>query len=209
MVGDIDTGLDFTHPDLAPNYDAADSRLLERRPGAGRGGPNDVFGHGTHTAGTIAAAQNGIGIVGVAPHVRIAGIKSGNAAGFFFPEMVVCSFMWAATHGIDVTNNSYFADPWLFNCKNDAEQRAIWSAEQRAINFAKQQGVVVVAAAGNSRTTSRIRRATRRAPTTRPRCRVISRTPAPSYRSRCRAWSASAPTAAAASSRSTRATGSA
>ena len=34
--------------------------------------------------------------------------------------------MWAGSHGIDVTNNSYFADPWLFNCKNDPEQRAIW-----------------------------------------------------------------------------------
>ena len=149
VVGDIDTGLDFTHPDLAPNYDATDSADCSSGAPAPLLVGNDVFGHGTHTAGTIAAAQNGIGIVGVAPHVRIAGIKSSNDAGFFFPEMVVCSFMWAATHGIDVTNNSYFADPWLFNCKNDAEQRAIWSAEQRAIRFAIQQGVVVVAAAGN------------------------------------------------------------
>jgi len=109
----------------------------------------DDNGHGTHTAGTIAAASNGIGIVGVAPNVKIAGIKAGNAAGFFFPEAVVCAFMWAADHGIDVTNNSYFADPWLFNCRNDAEQRAIWKAEQRAIRYAMQQGVVVVASNGN------------------------------------------------------------
>jgi subtilisin family serine protease len=57
--------------------------------------------------------------------------------------------MWAGTHGVDVTNNSYFADPWLFNCKNDAEQRAIWKAEQRAIKFAQQNGVLVVSAEGN------------------------------------------------------------
>jgi lantibiotic leader peptide-processing serine protease len=81
--------------------------------------------------------------------VRIAGIKAGNAAGFFFPEAVVCAFMWAGTHGVDVTNNSYFADPWLFNCKNDPGQRAIWTAERRAIAFAQKQGTLVVAAEGN------------------------------------------------------------
>jgi subtilisin family serine protease len=149
LVGDIDTGLDFTHPDLAPNYDAANSADCSSGAPAPLLPGNDVFGHGTHTAGTIAAAQNGIGIVGVAPKVKIAGIKSSNNAGFFFPEMVVCSFMWAGTHGIDVTNNSYFADPWYFNCKNDPEQRAIWIAEQRAIKFAMARGVIVVAAAGN------------------------------------------------------------
>ena len=57
--------------------------------------------------------------------------------------------MWAGSHHLDVTNNSYFADPWLFNCRNDAEQRAIWKAEQRAIRYAMSQGVVVVAAQGN------------------------------------------------------------
>ena len=109
----------------------------------------DDNGHGTHTAGTIAAAKNGIGIVGVAPNVKIAGIKAGNADGFFFPEAVICAFMWAGTHDIEVTNNSYFADPWLFNCRNDAEQRAIWKAERRAITLRACQGVTVVAADGN------------------------------------------------------------
>src|SRR5439155_677854 len=101
---------------------------------------NDDNGHGTHTAGTIAAAKNTIGIVGVAPNVKIAGIKAGNSAGFFFPEAVVCAFMWAGSHHMNVTNNSYFADPWLFNCRNDAEQRAIWNAERRAISYAISQG---------------------------------------------------------------------
>lgn len=109
-MGDIDTGLDFTHPDLAPNYDAADSADCTSGLPAALPVGNDANGHGTHTAGTIAAAANGIGIVGVAPNVKIAGIKAGNDDGFFFPEAVVCAFVWAGTHGVDVTNNSHFAD---------------------------------------------------------------------------------------------------
>ncbi|HZT09431.1 MAG TPA: S8 family serine peptidase [Actinomycetota bacterium] len=150
VVGDIDTGLDYTHPDLAANVDGADSvNCVSGVPVPGSVAAMDDNGHGTHTAGTIAAAANGIGIVGVAPNVKIAGIKAGNADGFFFPEAVVCAFMWAGTHHIPVTNNSYFADPYLFNCKNDPVQRAIWIAEQRAILFAESKGTVVVAAEGN------------------------------------------------------------
>src|SRR5262249_6604356 len=142
--------LDYTHPDLAANVsDANSANCTSGVPVPGKVAANDDNGHGTHTAGTIAAASNGIGIVGVAPNVKIAGIKAGNADGFFFPEAVICSFMWAATHQFDVTNNSYFADPNLFNCKNDPTQRAIWKAESRAIEFAEQNGVSVVAAMGN------------------------------------------------------------
>src|SRR5947199_1709848 len=150
LVGDIDTGLDYQHPDLRQNVDSADSvNCLSGAPVAGSAAANDDNGHGTHTAGTIAAAANGIGIVGVAPNVRIAAIKAGNADGYFFPESVVCAFVWAGTHHVNVTNNSYFADPFLFNCRNDPTQRAIWKAEQRAIRFAMDNGVTVVAAEGN------------------------------------------------------------
>ncbi|RZT15190.1 subtilisin family serine protease [Kribbella sp. VKM Ac-2569] len=152
LVGDIDTGLDFTHPDLAPNFDAANSTDCSSGAPQNLAVGNDVSGHGTHTAGIIAAAANGTGVVGVAPNVRIAGIKSSNDDGYFFPEMVICSFVWAATHGVDVTNNSYFADPWLFNCRNDAGQRAIWNAERRAIGYAQSKGVLVVASEGNDAT---------------------------------------------------------
>ena len=150
LVGDIDTGLDYTHPDLAPNVDdAASANCVSGSAVQGMVAANDDNGHGTHTAGTIAAAANGIGIVGVAPNVKIAGIKAGNSDGFFFPEAVICAFMWAGDHGVSVTNNSYFADPWLFNCKNDPEQKAIYSAEQRAIKYAQKNDVLVVAAEGN------------------------------------------------------------
>ena len=81
--------------------------------------------------------------------------------------MVVCSFLWAggaafdnpATPGVDipattgprvdVTNNSYYMDPFLYNCRNDAEQRLLWKAAQRAVNFATKQGVTHVASQGN------------------------------------------------------------
>lgn len=148
LAGDIDTGADFTHPDLVPNIDVANSvscigGVANTSPSAWK----DDNGHGTHTAGTIAAA--GKGVVGVAPNVRLGVIKAGDADGFFFPAAVVCAFMWAGTHHFSVTNNSYFADPFYFNCKNDPTQRAIWNAESRAIRFAMQQGVSVVAAEGN------------------------------------------------------------
>src|SRR3954471_18303098 len=150
LVGDIDTGIDYTHPDLRQNIDTANSvNCLSGAPVTGPTAAQDDNGHGTHTAGTIAAAANGIGIVGVAPNVRIAGIKAGNAGGLFFPQAVICSFVWAGSHHFDVTNNSYFADPYEYNCRNDPTQRAIWKAEQRAIRYAMNQGVTVVASAGN------------------------------------------------------------
>lgn len=152
LVADLDTGLDFTHPDLAPVYDAANSTDCSSGAPATLVAGNDQNGHGTHTAGTIAAAANGTGIVGVAPGVRIAGVKTSNDDGYFFPEMVICAYMWVATHGVDVTNNSYFADPWLFNCANDAAQRAIWTAERRAIRYAQSKGTAVVASEGNDST---------------------------------------------------------
>jgi len=150
LVGDIDSGVDWNHPDLAANIDFANSvSCLGGVPNQDPAAWSDQSGHGTHTAGTIAAAANGIGIVGVAPNVKIAAIKAVDADGYLYPEYVVCAFMWAATHDVDVTNNSYFVDPWLFNCRNDAEQRAIWEGLRRAIRYAMSQGVTVVASAGN------------------------------------------------------------
>jgi len=149
LVGDIDTGIEFAHPDLAQNIDVPNSaNCVGGAPVPGLATQDDN-GHGTHTTGSIAAAANGVGIVGVAPNVRIAAIKAGDTEGFFFPEAVICAFLWAGEHHMDVTNNSYFADPWEYNCRNDAVQRAIWKAEQRAIRYAMNQGVTVVAAAGN------------------------------------------------------------
>ena len=132
LVGHIDTGIDASHPDLLANIDFADSvSCVTGAPNQAPSAWDDDSGHGTHTAGTIAAASNGIGIVGVAPKVRIAAIKASvhvGASDFFFPEAVICGLMWAATHHMDVTNNSYNVDPFAFYCSNDPAQRAIRSA---------------------------------------------------------------------------------
>ena len=151
LVGDIDTGLDYTHPDLASNVDFENSvSCIGGVPDQDPTAWADRGGHGTHTAGTIAAEANDIGIVGIAPNVKIAAIKAGNdAGGFFFPADVVCAFMWAGSHDVDVTNNSYFADPWLFNCRDDPEQAVILEAEERAVAWAQEKGVLVVASSGN------------------------------------------------------------
>ncbi|MEU9013494.1 S8 family serine peptidase [Streptomyces sp. NPDC048479] len=153
-VAVIDTGVDDTHPDLAPNFNAnASANCVSGKPDTTPGSWRPAAGesdHGTHVAGTIAAAKNGIGVTGVAPGVRVAGIKVATTAGFFYTESVVCGFVWAAEHGVDVTNNSYYTDPWLFNCKNDPDQGALVEAVTRATRYAERKGTVNVAAAGNS-----------------------------------------------------------
>jgi len=58
--------------------------------------------------------------------------------------------MWAADHGMQLTNNSYYIDPWELNCRNDARQRPVWQAVQRAIRYSQNKGVLNIASAGNS-----------------------------------------------------------
>ncbi|MFI6608888.1 S8 family peptidase [Streptomyces sp. NPDC050507] len=153
-VAVIDTGVDDTHPDLAANFDrSASADCVSGAPDTTEGAWRPKAGesdHGTHVAGTIAAAKNGVGVTGVAPGVKVSGIKVGNPDGFFYTEAVVCGFVWAAEHGVDVTNNSYYTDPWLFNCKDDPDQGALVEAVARATRYAEGKGAVNVAAAGNA-----------------------------------------------------------
>jgi lantibiotic leader peptide-processing serine protease len=159
LVGHIDTGVDGAHPELAANLDAAQSTSCVG------GAPNqepaawaDDSGHGTHTAGIIAAADNGVGVVGVAPNVRLVAIKASIRQGtrdVFLPEAVVCSFMWAAAHGVDVANNSYSVDSTLVGgttdfCREDENQKTIIAAIRRSVEWATFRGVTVIASAGNS-----------------------------------------------------------
>jgi subtilisin family serine protease len=153
LVGINDSGVDDTHPDLAPNFDARDSVNC-----INNGVPDTTVGawrpttssHGTHVAGTVAAARNGIGIVGVAPGVRIASVKVVNDDGFIYPEYAICGWIWAAEHHMDVTNHSYYIDPWTYWCKDGGDQGAVQESVRRAVEFATNKGVLSVAAAGNS-----------------------------------------------------------
>ncbi|MFJ8035006.1 S8 family peptidase [Streptomyces sp. NPDC096032] len=155
-VGVIDTGVDDTHPDIAPNFSAAQSaNCVSGKPdttyGAWRPVDADHY-HGTHVAGEIAAARNGVGVAGVAPGVKVASITVAqpDPSSLFYPESVVCAFVFAADHGIEITNNSYYVDPWLYNCMDDPDQRAIVDAVNRAQLYAQDRGTLNVASAGNS-----------------------------------------------------------
>ncbi|RPF32486.1 S8 family serine peptidase [Streptomyces sp. TLI_185] len=155
-VAVIDVGVDDTHPDIAPNFSASQSAncvsgKADTTYGSWRPVDADHY-HGTHVAGEIAAARNGIGVAGVAPGVKVAGITVAqpDANQLFFPESVVCAFVFAADHGVEVTNNSYYVDPWQYNCMDDPDQRAIVDSVNRAQLYAQRKGTLNVAAAGNS-----------------------------------------------------------
>ncbi|MFG7942269.1 MULTISPECIES: S8 family peptidase [Streptomyces] len=155
-VGVIDTGVDDTHPDLKANFSAGQSASCvggkaDTKRGAWRPyDPSEDY-HGTHVAGIIGAPRNGVGIAGTAPGVKLASIKvSEPETSLFYTEAVVCAMVFAADHGIEVTNNSYYTDPWLYNCADQADQKAIADAVGRAVKYAQGKGVTTVSSAGNS-----------------------------------------------------------
>ncbi|WP_226913295.1 S8 family serine peptidase [Gephyromycinifex aptenodytis] len=152
-VAVVDSGIEPDHPDLQDNIDVRRSVNCSN---AGRvdtsstGWFATTSGHGTHVAGTIAAARNKIGIVGVAPGVKLASVKVVNDDGFIYPEYAVCGIMWTAQKRIPVANHSYYVDPFQFWCDDQADQAAAKEAVRRAFAFAHRRGVVSTAAAGNS-----------------------------------------------------------
>ncbi|MGC0332870.1 subtilisin family serine protease [Streptomyces sp. SAI-170] len=154
-VAVIDTGVDDTHPDIAPNFSRSQSANCDGGvPDTSEGSwrpytPQDY--HGTHVAGEIAAARNGVGVAGVAPGVKVSAINvTDRTNGLFYPESVVCAFVFAADHGVEITNNSYYVDPWLYNCMDDPDQKAIVDAVNRAQLYAQKKGTLSLASAGNS-----------------------------------------------------------
>jgi subtilisin family serine protease len=167
LVGIIDTGVDGNHPDIAPNFDTARSRNFVTDSVELDGActyascvdpaDEDDNGHGTHVAGTIAAARNGLGIVGVAPNVTIVNLRAGQDSGKFLLQPTVDALTYAGDIGVNVVNMSYYIDPWLYNCPANAAdsaeaqeaQRTTIAATQRALDYARSRGVVLVAAAGN------------------------------------------------------------
>lgn len=152
-VGVLDSGIDPDHPDLVNQIDRSQSVGCTDagRPAQGEAAwAPTTSDHGTHVAGTIGAERNDVGIVGVAPGVRMASVKVVNDDGFIYPEYAVCGFMEAGLKGMDVTNNSYYVDPFEFWCGDQPEQAPAMEAVRRAVDWSTEQGTVHAAAAGNS-----------------------------------------------------------
>ncbi|MDB4976433.1 MAG: hypothetical protein JWN48_4774 [Myxococcaceae bacterium] len=150
IVGVIDSGIDDTLPDLAGQVDA--TRSVSCIGGiantAHSDWGHDDIGHGSHVAGIIAAKQNGVGTVGVAPGIKLAALKVTDD-GYVYPEAFICAVYWGATHGVVLANASLITDPYYYHCDSDPVQKAIKIAQQRAVTFAQSQGMTLLAAASN------------------------------------------------------------
>lgn len=170
-VGIMDTGVDGSHPDIAPNFSHELSRnfttdlpeidgpCAEDPDGSCTDGPAvDEGGHGTHVASTVASPVNGIGVEGVAPDAEIVNLRVGQDSGYFFLQPTLDALAYAPQVGVDVVNMSYYIDPWAFNCaanpadspEEQAQQRLTIESMNRALAYANKNGVTLVAAMGNS-----------------------------------------------------------
>jgi subtilisin family serine protease len=128
-VGIIDTGIDLSHPDL---HVVGNVSFVE---GITTG--NDDNGHGTHVAGTVAALNNTIGVIGIAPQAELYAIKVLDSTGTGWLSDVISGIEWAVDNNLDVVNMSLGSSSG-------------YSTFQQACDNAFNAGVLVVAAAGNS-----------------------------------------------------------
>lgn len=131
VIAVLDSGVEASHPDLAgrlvPGWNFYDNTANTA----------DVFGHGTRVAGAAAAAgHNGLGVAGVAMESHIMPIRVSDSAGYAYYSTLASGLVWAADNGARVMNMSF---------AGIAASSAIRSAAQ----YARGQGAVVVAAAGN------------------------------------------------------------
>jgi subtilisin family serine protease len=177
LVGVMDTGIDGSHPDIAPNFnrrlsrnftvdlpvDANGKRLdgpCSEEPDKSCNDPVDVDEneHGTHVASIIASPRNGKGVQGVAPNVTLVNLRTGQDSGYFFLKPTLDALAYAADNGIDVVNMSYYIDPWAWNCTDNPadsaeerlQQRTVIEATNRALRYAYRKGVTLISAAGNN-----------------------------------------------------------
>lgn len=129
-VAVIDTGVDYSHPDIAPNYAGGYNAVDPESDDA-----MDDHGHGTHVAGTIAAAGEK-GVIGVAPQASLFGIKVLDANGGGTVAGIIEGIQWAIENEMDVINMSLGGPP---------------SADlEAAVEKAYEAGITVVAASGNN-----------------------------------------------------------
>jgi subtilisin family serine protease len=162
LVGLLDSGIDITHPDLVGQVNTAASASCIG--GIANTDPaiwaNDLIGHGTHVAGTVAAKKNNVGIVGVAPGVKVAAVKvaiddiNDPNFGLVFADAMVCAIDWAVGHNFDLMNASLTIDPFTgpiddIFCGNDPDRAGVITMVRRAVLKAASKNVSLVASAGN------------------------------------------------------------
>ncbi len=139
-VAVIDTGIDDCHPDLKDNVKGGINIIDASKL------PRDDNGHGTHVAGTIAARNNGFGVMGIAPEASLYAVKILNARGSGSLSGIITALDWAAGNGMQIANLSLGAvDTWCVYfglCGLGSECSAVTNAVA--------SGVAVVVAAGNS-----------------------------------------------------------
>jgi serine protease len=131
----IDSGIDSTHPDLAAAYAGGYNTIHPELP------PLDDHGHGTHVAGIIAAQDNQIGTVGVAPKAKLWAAKMLAADGSGSEENLIAALDWT------IGKKKELGGPWVANMSIGAPDGtpALAAAIQRALD----ERVILVAAAGN------------------------------------------------------------
>ena len=143
-----DTGVDVAHPDIHANLDLADSRtFVPSEPTI-----QDFNGHGTWTASAVAAPINGTGISGVAPKVSLVELKTNDASGDGLLLYIDEALVYAAHMHFDVVSSSIIAYAPVCNGGKARKQGcddADYLAAQAAVDYARQNGVTVVAALGN------------------------------------------------------------
>lgn len=156
VVALIDTGLNVTHPDIAPNIFHNPGEIPNNGIDDDGNGyidddygwdfayndnvTDDVVGHGTACSGLIAAVQdNNLGVTGVAPHTRVMALKASNDSGYFYDSANVPAYIYAANNGAKVLSMSFFSD-------------RVSPPERAGIDYCWNNGVVPVAASGNDST---------------------------------------------------------
>ncbi|MFE1245062.1 S8 family serine peptidase [Fictibacillus sp. NPDC058756] len=142
VVGVIDTGIDYTHPDLKNNY-AYGKSFVPGYPDA-----MDQNGHGTHVAGSIAGKGR---ILGVGPDLKVAAYRVFGPTGGAETSHIADALMTAADDNVDVVNMSLGGYDWFQN-PDYATKDVVADVRlfNRAIQYAIQKGVTVVGSAGNN-----------------------------------------------------------
>lgn len=137
VVAVLDSGADLNHRDLAPNLLQGRNFVDPSKP------PQDDNGHGSHVSGIICAANNSIGIVGVAPQAKVMPVKVLDRNGSGSPSVVAEGIIWAVNQGVDFITMSLGSPTPV-------------PVVEKAISYATSKGVVVWCAAGNAGQTRQI-----------------------------------------------------